>query len=114
MIVRVDKYTNETGKLIEECIIIDNENEKPIDRFLGTAMIQTDTPFGPQQQPFKFKIKANDLKEAFAKFSEYARKTANEIEEKEQQAAQARQNKIQIAGPGQVPKLPPGKGKLIL
>lgn len=113
MIIRIDKYTNEDGKLIEENVTVDNTNpKKDIPRFMGTAILQIDTPAGPHQQPLKFKIDATDINDAFAKFSKYANLAMQKLQERAEKEAREQQSKIQIAG--QMPNLPtPGK-KLIL
>jgi hypothetical protein len=114
MIIRVDKYTDENGRLIEECTVVDNENPKPFDRYIGTAALQIDLPTGSQRQPFKFKIEANSIKEAFVKFTEFATKEANAIEKKQMAAMKARQAKIEIAS--KIPQIPSPskKGKIII
>jgi len=117
MVIRVDRYTDENGRLIEECVAIDNENAKPFDRYVGTAALQIDTPRGSQRQPFKFKIEANDLKEAFANFTEFATKEANAIEKNQIEAekkALKEQRNIKIAS--QMPQIPPPskKNKIII
>lgn len=106
MIIRIDRYTNENAKLVEECIVINNDNPKPYDRFLGTAAIELETPMGPQRQVFKFKIKADSIEQAFERFGECARKHVDKMEEEGKKAALDEINKIQIAQPGQVPPNP--------
>ncbi len=50
-------------------------------RFVGRAALNIQTPFGIEQIPISFEIKAASIEEAFSKYSQSAEPKVNEVKE---------------------------------
>ncbi len=74
-------------------------------RFIGRATLNMQTPMGVQQLPISFEIEANDVEEAFEKYSETARPKIDELREQmRQRLEQMRQQMEQQEQQGQQAK----------
>jgi len=81
-------------------------------RFIGRAVLNMQTPLGIQQLPVSFEVQADSIRDAFARYAEYARPQIEEVRSRiQQRIEQLRQGEeSRIITPGQAA---PDSGSII-
>lgn len=107
-IIRVDTYENQLGQRLFERVVVSGKPPDGFARFIGVGQINIpNTPVGPVNHPFQFKVDADSVERAFSVFEATAQSEGKAEFDKIRADIRRQLTAVQVAPAGAIGLLDP-------